>query len=228
MRDTLKTLPEAGNDEEKFDEIWEKARERWGVNSSKVEDIKNKLGGGIGVPSEKEPSRPSSRMEPKPVGEPAQPPAQASTNEEDLMCERPTIPMDEPKPDSLAVTQRSSELMTRNPDDTPEIIIDETHTNLKSEILFLLIEEAVLRIRNFEFESVTVEPGKSHLTNAIAKTLGNICESEDLLLMIAVDANKFTILKKGWIDYNGRVMDEKKGYVFHSLLKNYPNAVTIK
>ncbi len=220
MRNPLETLPEAGNGDESFDEIWEKAIDRWGINSSKAEDIKNKLAGGTAVPSVKEPPRPSSRVAPKPVDE--------SLKEDDWICERPTIPMDEPKPDSLAVTQRSSELMPKTPDDTPEIIINETQTDIKSELLFLLIEEAVLRIRNFEFESVTVEPGKSHLTNAIAKTLGNICEAEDLLLMIAVDANKFTILKKGWIDYTGRVMDEKKGYVFHSLLKTYPNAVTIK
>lgn len=114
-------------------------------------------------------------------------------------------------------------------DDSPEISVeDETAAEIKHELLHLLIEETAERIREFRFNSITVEANKKYLAAAIFKTLQNTCPAVDLDAEMDDQAFTITVSKKTGIDYNGRVMNSKDAAVFGSLLRHYANAVKIK
>ncbi len=103
-----------------------------------------------------------------------------------------------------------------------------TRDELARELMLLVVEEAIIKIRSFDFREIKVNANKRHVADAVTYSFGAICEKYNLLFRISLENNSFTILKKEGIDYTGQVMDPEDGYVFHSLLNNYPNRVTIK
>ncbi len=151
--------------------------------------------------------------------------------------------MDQGKLDSLKNGIRQKQKHEESLDDNerqtlPEMVLNDegeiidtiimTRDQMKRELMFLLIEESVFKLRTFDFNEITVTAEKPHIADAISRSFGAICEKYNLLLRISLEKNSFTILKKEGIDYTGRVMDSEDGFVFHSLLNNYPNRVTIK
>ncbi len=135
--------------------------------------------------------------------------------------------------------QRHNESLDDNERPTlPEMVLNDegeiidtvimTRDQMKRELMFLLIEESVFKLRTFDFNEITVTAEKPYIADAISRSFGTICEKYNLLLRISLEKNSFTILKKKGFDYTGLVMDTEDGFVFHSLLNNYPNRVTIK
>lgn len=150
-------------------------------------------------------------------------------NQERLDSLRENARQKQDQDESFDETERPTlpEMVLNDEGDIVDTVIM-TRDEMKRELMFLLIEESVFKVRTFDFEEIRVKADKPHIADAISRSFGAICEKYDLLLKISLADNSFTILKKQGIDYTGRAMETEDGFVFHSLLNNYPNRVTIK
>lgn len=111
-------------------------------------------------------------------------------------------------------------------EDTPQLeVVEATSDEIQSELLFLLADETTQAITNYDFERIMIKASGKAMAAGIFMQLSGMCQKEGL----DMEKTDITIIisKRTGIDYNGRKMEEKSRDVIHSLLNNFPDAVTV-